>query len=97
MADPYTLLGLTPSASSSEVKQAYHQKLREFPAHSHPREFQNIRAAYDAIRAAGDHQGDPLQPGPMLAQIDPAAVEALAEQLRSSSRLSLDELLRLTF
>jgi hypothetical protein len=97
MADPYTLLAVTPRASTAEIKAAYHRQLRQFPAHSHPREFQEIRAAYEAIRAAGEHQGDPLRPGPLLERLDPEVLAALDAQLRASCRLSVADLLRLTF
>lgn len=97
MSDPYELLGVAPAANPGELKAAYHRKLRQFPAHSHPQEFQQIRAAYDAIRAAGEHRGDPLQPGPLLARLDPAALAAIDSSVRSACRLSLDDLLRLTF
>ena len=97
MADPYALLGVAPQASNAEVKAAYHRQLRQFPAHSHPQQFQQIRAAYDAIRAAGEHRGDPLQPGPLVAQLDPEAVASIEAGVRNACRLSLNELLRLTF
>jgi hypothetical protein len=97
VADPYALLAVAPQASNAEVKAAYHRQLRQFPAHSHPQEFQQIRAAYDAIRAAGEHRGDPLQPGPLVAQLDQEEVASIDAGVRNACRLSLDELLRLTF
>ena len=97
MADPYTLLAVTPEVTAAELKAAYHRQLRQFPAHSHPREFQEIRAAYETIRAAGDHQADPLRPGPLRARLDPEALDALDARLRASCRLTLVDLLRLTF
>jgi hypothetical protein len=97
MADPYTLLDVSPEASPSEIKAAYHRQLRRFPAHSHPREFQEIRAAYEAIRAAGEHRGDPLKPGPPRDRLDPEALAALDARLRASCRLHVADLLRLTF
>jgi len=97
MADPYTLLAVTPEATAAELKAAYHRQLRQFPAHSHPREFQEIRAAYEAIRAAEEHRADPLRPGPMRERLDPEALAALDARVRASCHLSLAELLRLTF
>lgn len=96
MDDPYALLGLTPAASAAELKAAYHGQLRRFPAHSHPQEFQRIRAAYDTLRAAAEHRGDPLQPGPLLAQLDADALAALDAQVRQACRVDLATLLRLT-
>ena len=97
MPHPYDLLDVAPEVTSAELKAAYHRKLRQFPAHSHPQEFQQIRAAYEAIRAAGEHRGDPLQPGPLLDRLDPEALVAIDTRLRASCRLSLTDLLRLTF
>lgn len=97
MQNPYDQLGVSPQASSTEVKAAYHARLRQYPAHSHPEEFQRIRTAYERIRAAGEHQGDPLQPGPLLASLDPEQVTALETELRASARLSLQDLIRLSF
>jgi hypothetical protein len=97
MPHPYDLLDVAPEATSAELKAAYHRKLRQFPAHSHPQEFQQIRAAYETIRAAGEHRGDPLQPGPLLDRLDPEALVAIDTRLRASCRLSLTDLLRLTF
>jgi len=95
-ADPYSLLGVSPEASAAELKVAYHHQLRRFPAHSHPQEFQQIRAAYDSLRTAGEQRGDPLQPGPLLAQLDAAALEALEARVRGACCLDLATLLRLT-
>ena len=96
MADPYTLLGLTPEASAADLKAAYHLQLRRFPAHSHPQEFQRIRAAYEQLRAVAAQRGDPLQPGPLLQQLDADALAALEARVRSSCRIDLATLLRLT-
>ena len=96
MADPYTLLGLTPEASAAELKAAYHHQLRRFPAHSHPQEFQRIRTAYEQLRAAAAQRGDPLQPGPLIQQLDAEFLHALEARVRSSCRIDLATLLRLT-
>ena len=94
--DPCSLLGVSREASAAELKAAYHRQLRRFPAHSHPQEFQQIRAAYDSLRKAGEQRGDPLQPGPLLAQLDAAALAALEARVRETCRLDLATLLRLT-
>ncbi|MEB3262122.1 MAG: molecular chaperone DnaJ [Cyanobacteriota bacterium] len=96
MPDPYALLGVTPEVSVAELKAAYHRQLRQFPAHSHPQEFQRIRAAYDTLRAVGEHQGDPLQPGPMLTQLDAEALAAFDRRVRNACQVDLATLLRLT-
>ncbi|MFN9624184.1 MAG: DnaJ domain-containing protein [Cyanobacteriota bacterium] len=96
MSDPYALLAVPPGAAAAEIKAAYHRQLRQFPAHSHPLEFQEIRAAYETLRAASAHQADPLRPGPLRVRLDPEAVDALEVRLRASCRLTLNDLLRLT-
>lgn len=97
MSDPHTLLGVVPEADSAAIKAAYHRKLREFPAHSHPEEFQQIRSAYEAARAARASRGDPLQPGPLLASLDAEALAAVENRVHAACRLQLADLLRLTF
>jgi len=97
MNHPYAVLGVTPEADPVAIKAAYHQKLRQYPAHSHPQEFQQIRTAYEAIRAAAEHRQDPLQPGPLLIDIDQDTLAALETQARAACHLCLDDLLRLTF
>ena len=97
MSNPHDLLGVAPEATGIELKAAYHRKLRQFPAHSHPQEFQQIRSAYEALRAAGVNRGDPLQPGPMLEGLEPELLDAIECRVRASCRLSLADLLRLTF
>lgn len=97
MADPHALLNIPPEATAAELKAAYHRQLRRFPAHSHPKEFQEIRAAYEAIRAASEHRDDPLRPGPPRERLDPELLAALDARVRASCRLSLADLLRLSF
>ena len=96
MADPYALLDLPPDADAAALKAAYHRQLRRFPAHSHPEEFQRIRAAYDSLRAAGANRDDPLQPGPLRAELDGEVLAALEARLRRTCRIDLATLLRLT-
>ena len=52
MTDHYEQLGIAPGATPAEIKAAYHAKLKEFPAHTHPQEFKATRAAYEALRKA---------------------------------------------
>ena len=78
MPTPFEQLGLSPTATPDEVKTAYHAKLREFPAHSHPQEFKAIRAAYDAIRKGEANKGeDFFEARPLEATIDSALVKQL--------------------
>jgi hypothetical protein len=96
MTDPYTLLEITPQASEAELKAAYHRQLRRFPAHSHPQEFQRIRAAYDLLRTAAAQRGDPLRPNPLPHPLEAEALAAFEARVRSACRLDLPTLLRLT-
>jgi curved DNA-binding protein CbpA len=48
--NPYDVLGLDPTATDAEVKQAYFQKVREHPPERDPQQFKRVRAAYDALR-----------------------------------------------
>jgi len=48
---PEDMLGVTASASPEEVRQAYLQKVREFPPDRAPEQFERIRYAYDQLSA----------------------------------------------
>ena len=97
MDSPYALLGVTPEADPAAIKAAYYRQLRQFPAHSHPQEFQRLRAAYEMVRAAGDRRDDPLQPPPLQVGFDAEQLAAMEARLSSACRLNLQQLLRLTF
>lgn len=96
-SSPYALLGITPEADQAAIKAAYHRQLRQFPAHSHPQEFQRLRAAYETVRAAGDRRDDPLQPPPLQVSLDGEQLAAMQARLNHACRLDLQQLLRLTF
>ena len=49
-ADPYAALGVAPTASDDEVKQAYFAQVRAHPPESDPQAFKRIRAAYERLR-----------------------------------------------
>ncbi len=91
-------LGIPPTATPAEVKAAYHAKLREFPAHTHPEDFKAIRTAYEAIRtgAAGQSE-DFFKIRPLEVKIDPEPVTHLREQIMTHLAVSLDDLIRATF
>lgn len=96
--DLHQLLGVSPSASPSEIKAAYHRKLKEFPAHSHPQEFKAVREAYETLRKTPSGKVEPfLKFRPVTATISESERAALKELIASKINLSLDELLRLTF
>ena len=48
--DPYRVLGIERQASEAEIKRAYFQLVRQFPPEREPEKFQEIRAAYEALR-----------------------------------------------
>lgn len=93
----YERLGIAPGATAAEIKAAYHAKLREFPAHSHPEEFKAIRSAYEAIRKGDASYEDFFQVRPLTADLDPAALNQLREKAIAKLEVSLDDLIRATF
>lgn len=46
----YLVLGLAPTASQAEIRQRYLQLVRTHPPGKHPERFQQITAAYDALK-----------------------------------------------
>ena len=98
MKDHYELLGVTPDATLDQIKTAYRAKLREFPAHTHPEEFKQVRSAYEALRQALKASSeDFFREKPFEIEIDPALLEQLKEQSIAQLQVSLEDLLRLTF
>ena len=55
MNDPYSVLGITPSATEEEIKKAYRSKCKEFHPDLHPGDaaaedkFNQVQAAYSEI------------------------------------------------
>lgn len=99
MTTPFDRLGISPTATPAEIKTAYHAKLREFPAHSHPQEFKEIRAAYEAIRKGEANPADQefLQVRPIEATIDPELLEQMRQKVLAKLEVSLHELIQATF
>lgn len=98
MQEHYDRLGLAVGATSTEIKAAYHAKLREFPAHKHPQEFKAIRAAYEVLRK-GEQQAeqDFFELQPYQAKLDGTVITQLREQATAKAQVTLAELVRLTF
>lgn len=48
--DPYRVLGIERQVPDAEIKRAYFQLVRQFPPEREPEKFQEIRAAYEALR-----------------------------------------------
>ena len=98
MTNHYECLGISPSATSAEIKAAYHAKLREFPAHNYPEEFKAIRAAYEALRKGETtQQEDFFKMRPLQAELDPNVLKKVREKAISQLEVSLDDLIRATF
>lgn len=97
MSDHYTQLGIAPGASPAEIKAAYHAKLKEFPAHTHPQEFKATRAAYEALRKAPQGEDDLFAVSPIQAEFDAAVVAELKQRAAAAVEVSLKDLLLLTF
>jgi DnaJ-class molecular chaperone len=99
MTSSHDRLGIAPTATPAEIKAAYHAKLKEFPAHSHPEEFKAIRLAYDAIRKGESAQADDFffQVRTLEVTLEPTVLEQLKQRVRDRLEISLDELIRETF
>jgi curved DNA-binding protein CbpA len=98
MDNSYQILGIAPNASPAQVKAAYHQKLREFPAHTHPTEFKEIRAAYEALhKNKADAEQKFFKLRPIGVSIKQEAIEELKAKLIARLSISLEDMLRDTF
>lgn len=98
MSTPFEQLGITPDASPKEIKRAYHAKLKEFPAHTHPEEFKAIRAAYDAVRRGSRVTVEEFfKRKPLEASFDDQTLATLRKQATAKIQVNLKSLARLTF
>lgn len=98
MTTHHDRLGLAPTATPTEVKAAYHAKLRDFPAHTHPEEFKAIRTAYEAIRTGAASQSeDFFKVRPLETTLDPEPLNQLRERIMAQLEVSLDDVIRATF
>lgn len=98
MTSPFDRLGISSTATAAEIKAAYHAKLREFPAHTHPEEFKAIRAAYEATRKGEATKPEEfLQVRPLEASLDSETLAQLRQKALAQIEISLDDLIRETF
>lgn len=97
MKDHYERLGISPGAAPAEVKAAYHAKLKEFPAHSHPQDFKAIRSAYDAIRKAPKVDEDFFTLDPIQVDLDEGLLNTLEERAIANIQVTVNDLIMLTF
>ena len=98
MTSPHALLGITTDVTPAQVKAAYHNKLREFPARTHPTEFKAIRAAYEAVQKGINSPSENFfKIGPIGMSIEPATIAQLKQTLTAHLEVSLEDMLRDTF
>jgi curved DNA-binding protein CbpA len=48
--DPYRILGISPESGDQEIRAAYLRKVKEFPPDRAPRDFEQVRDAYETLR-----------------------------------------------
>lgn len=96
MQDHYDRLALSPGATLAEIKAAYHAKLREFPAHTHPQEFKAIRTAYETLRKAPQGAQDFFAEVPIQATLDSTLLSQLQQRASAEVAVSFLDLIRLT-
>jgi curved DNA-binding protein CbpA len=99
MISDYDRLGIAPDATPAALKAAYHAKLREFPAHTHPEEFKAVRSAYESIRKGQTATAEDnfLRMRPIEVVFDPDQLQQLRQQALAQLTVSLDDLIRETF
>jgi curved DNA-binding protein CbpA len=98
MTSHYEQLGISPGATGAEIKAAYHKKLREFPAHTYPKEFKAVREAYEALRKGETTQpGDFLKVRPLQAELNQEILKQVEEKAIAQLEISLNDLIRATF
>ncbi|MBN1993288.1 MAG: DnaJ domain-containing protein [Anaerolineae bacterium] len=51
-SDPYRVLGVLPTATQADIKQAYFVLIRQYPPETEGENFKLIRAAYEKIKSA---------------------------------------------
>lgn len=99
MQENYDLLGLAPGATPDAIKAAYHAKLREFPARTHPQEFKAIRAAYEALNSKNQISEEDFfkVKHDIPLEIDATLVDRLHQRAIANAQISLEDLIKLTF
>ena len=69
MTDPYSVLGITPSADDETIKKAYRKKCKEYHPDLHPDDpsaeehFKEVQAAYSEIMRIKQGGGAPYSAG----------------------------------
>ena len=78
MKTPFDILDVSEDATDEVIKKAYLQKVRQYPPERAPEQFQNIRAAFEAIKTR--HQRLKYQ----LFHSEPPGLNALLERCLQS-------------
>ncbi len=98
MTNPHDLLDIPADATPAQAKAAYHKKLREFPAHTHPAQFKAVRSAYESIQNASNQPDENFfTVRPLDLTIEPAVIADLKKKLTQHLEVSLEDMLRGTF
>lgn len=97
MQTHYDRLGITPGADLADIKSAYRARLKEFPAHSHPQDFKEIRAAYEALRKSPQQTADFFEVTLPEAELDKTVLDELQQQAIAAVEVTLKDMILLTF
>ncbi len=97
MQTHYDRLGITPEADLADIKSAYRARLKEFPAHSHPQDFKEIRAAYEALRKSPQQTADFFEVTLPEAELDKTVLDELQQQAIAAVEVTLKDMILLTF
>lgn len=98
MLSDYDTLGIATDASPDQIKAAYHAKLKQFPAHTHPQEFKAIRAAYENLRKGKSSTDlDLFDFQPIEAQLDETLMQQIKDRAIAQLTVNLEEMIRGTF
>jgi len=98
LMDPYVMLGIAPTATLEEIKQAYFAQVRAHPPERDPEAFKQIRAAYERLKTPEKKfESDMLRlepwpepplppPAPLDTSVSPADVIHAARALSDLAR-----------
>lgn len=89
--DPHAVLGLPADADDDAVRRRYLELIKEFPPARAPEKFNEIRAAYDALRDLTTRVRTRLFASKEAEQLDPI-LEELSCPTAPRPRLTLEQL-----
>jgi len=99
MIDPFATLGVPTDADDAQVRRAYIDRIRRYPADRFPERFQRIRKAYEQIETRRERlryrlfSTEPPSPQNLLDQLDALAEPRRPDlsQFQALLRLSRDQ------